>query len=197
MRRFLAFFAAALVMTPADAHAFFFLAALPAAGAAASGAAAGAAAAAAASSTFLTASQIALGVLGVAGKVFSAISAKQQADAEADRLELEAKLEGTAALQRDTQRRQELARTVGSIRAARGDSAASFSPTETSFLDEANEVISSDRMVEFLNGQTRASNLRQSARNTRSRGRTSLLTGVGGAGISLFQTGSFAARSFF
>lgn len=204
MKLFL-FLAFMVAFTPAEAHAFFFVAAIPAAaGAAASSAAAGAAAAAAASAaaasaaataaTIATATQIAMGVASAASAVFSGIAAKNQAEAEAAQMRLNAKLEGTAGLQRDTIRREELARTLGAIRAARGDRG-QMSPTAVSFLDEANEFISSDRTVELLNSRQRSADFRQQATAARRRGRASLLTGVAKAGGSLFQTGSYVARA--
>lgn len=189
-----------MLFSPAEAHAFFFLAAIPAAAGAAAGAAAStaaaasaAAAAAATASTIATAAQIAMGVVAAAGAVFQGISAKKQADMEAAQLRLNARLEETAGLQRDTQRREELERTVGAIRAARGDRG-DYSPTAISFLDEANTFINSDRMVELLNSQQRSGDLSRQASVARRRGRTSLMTGVAKAGMSLFQTGSYISR---
>ncbi len=189
MSRIVAAIIALVIFMPSNAHAFFFFA-LPAV---IGGAAASAAASAGAAATLVSASQIALGVLGLGTKIFAGMAAKNQADATAAQLDLQAKMEETAGLQRDTQRREELERTVGSIRAARGGRGVS-SPTAISFLDEANHFVNSDRMVELLNSRQRSADLRTSAQQARSRGRNSLITSSVQGGTSLFQLGAYAAR---
>ena len=152
---------------PANAYAFFF--ALPLAAQVAT---------------------IAFGALSAASAVFQGIQANKQAKAEAAQLDLNAKLERTAQLQRDTQRREELRRTASTIEATRGAGFAGLSPTAQSFATEASERLTSDRLVEFANSAQRQSDLRNQARNTRIRGRQSLLSGAFRAGVSLFQTAS-------
>lgn len=182
------------VSVPTNADAFFFLAALPFAGsfAAATGIGVGAAAATTATAGIGlgTIAQIGLGVLGAAGTIFQGMAAKEQAEAEAAQADLNAKLEDTQGLQRDTQRREQLERTVGSIRANRGGQGL-YSPTSEGFLQEANENINSDRIVEMLNSRQRSSDLRASAAQSRRRGRTSLFSGIAKGGTSLFKTGAY------
>lgn len=124
-----------------------------------------------------------------AATVFKAVSDKKAADDEAKQLRLNAALEDTKALQRDTIRRQELEQTVSAIRAIRGDQGDN-SPTALSFIDEANENISSDRQIELANSAQRAADLRAQARSARARGRRSLISGSVSAGLSLFQAAS-------
>lgn len=173
-----------------QAEAVVFVAAIPAAAAAAASTAAAASAAAAATaaalSTAATVATIGSAVVSAAGTVFSSLQARKQAKVQAAQAELNAKLEGTAGLQRDTIRREELARTLGSIRAARGDRGL-LSPTATAFTSEADRFINSDRTVELLNSRQRQADLRQQARQSRARGRASLVTGAVSAAGSLFQ----------
>lgn len=156
------------VLMPTQAHAFFTL------------------------STLGIISTVLSGVLTAASSIMAGMAAKQQAEAEAQQAELNAKLEHTAGLQRDTARREELDRTVGAIRAARGGRGLT-SPTATSFVNEANYYINSDRTVELLNSRQRQADLRASAAQSRRQGRASLLTGAVKGGISLFKTGAYLA----
>lgn len=168
----------ALIATPADAFVFLapLLSAIPSIG---------------------TFAQVGIGILSAGAAVFQGIAAKQNAEAQAAREELNARLEETNGLQRDTIAREELAATLGSIRAARGGRGLT-SPTALSFLQEADERLSSDRTVELLNSRQRAADRRQSARQLRRQGRISLISGVSQAGLSLFETGSYfsSRRSF-
>ncbi len=80
-------------LLPTQAHAFFFLAAIPVA--------------------VQWGIMAAMAAATIATTAMSVVSARKQAKYEEAQHKLNAKLEGTAALQRDTIRREELERTVG------------------------------------------------------------------------------------
>ncbi len=135
--------------------------------------------------------QAALLVATVASTAFTALSERAAAKTEASRLELQAKLADTRALQRDIQRRQELDRILGSIKAARaGPGTGIFSPTGMAFLDEANEVISIQRLREVASERQNAANFRAAASAARRRGRMALISGALKIGVSIFQFGA-------
>lgn len=164
---------------PTQAEAFFFLAAIPAIAAAGSAAA-----------TAATVATAVAAVASAAATVLSSVAANKRAKNEAAQLELNSRLEGTRALQRDTQRRRQLERTIGTIRAARG-SRGDSSPLALAFINEANEEISSDRQTELANSRQRQQDLLFEAADARRRGRASLISGVVKAGAGL--AASFAS----
>ncbi len=171
---------ATLILVPIEAHAFFPIAALPLA-------AAFVAPAASTAISLGSIATIASGVLSAAGAVAGALSQRAQAKAQEQQAKLDASLEETATRQRDTIRRQELERTLGTIRAVRSGRGID-SPTAMAFMDEANENINSDRLVEFASGSQRVQDHLNTARNARSRGRLSLITGGINAALPLGQT---------
>ena len=135
--------------------------------------------------------EVAILVAVVAGTVFTALEQRAAAKTEESRLKLQAKLADTRALQRDVQRRQELERTVGAIKAARaGPGTGILSPTGLAFLDEANQIISTQRLREVASERQNAPNLRAAAAFSRSKARNALIGGGIKVGTALFTFGA-------
>lgn len=124
----------------------------------------------------------------VAKPLLTGMSQNAQAQSEADRMDSEARLADTQALQRDTNLRDELTRflsTTQSSRAANGLSATS--PNALKLMSEANLVSSRERTRQTADDKQRAANLRAGASARRRGGRMSLLTGAIGAAVPLAQ----------
>ncbi len=133
----------------------------------------------------------ALLVATVATTVFTALETRAAAKTEESRLKLQAKLADTRALQRDVQRRMELERTVGAIKAARaGPGTGILSPTGLAFLDEANEVISIQRLREVASERQNAANFRTAAAFSRQKARMALIGGGLKVATSIFSFGA-------
>lgn len=132
--------------------------------------------------------EAALLVAVVTSTVFKAVGTRAAAKTEESRLKLQAKLSDTRAIQRDTQRREELERTIGAIKAARaGPGTGILSPTGLAFLDDANQIISIQRLREVASERQDAANFRAAAAFSRQRARLALIGGSLKVGTSLFQ----------
>lgn len=130
-------------------------------------------------------------VFTIASTVFTALGQRAAAKTEESRLKLEARLADTRAIQRDTQRREELERTVGAIKAARaGEGTGILSPTGQAFLSEANEIITTQRLREVASLRQDAANFRVGASASRQRARFALIGGAFKVGTSLFSFGA-------
>ncbi len=135
--------------------------------------------------------EAALLVAVVATTVFTALETRAAAKTEESRLKLQAKLADTRALQRDVQRRMELERTIGAIKAARaGPGIGILSPTGLAFLEEANEVISIQRLREVASERQNAANFRAAAAFSRQKARMALIGGALKVGTSIFSFGA-------
>ena len=135
--------------------------------------------------------EAALLVAVVAGTVFTALETRAAAKTEESRQKLQAKLADTRAVQRDTQRREELERTIGAIKAARaGPGTGILSPTGLAFLDEANEIISIQRLREVASERQNAANFRAAAAFSRSKARNALIGGGIKSAASIFSFGA-------
>ncbi len=120
--------------------------------------------------------------------VAGGLSARAQALDEAARLDSEARLAGTQALQRDSLARDDLAATLSSIRAARAANGLSAtSPNAVMILQNARDVSRRDRNIEKANDLQRAANMRAAASSARRSARYSLITGLAKGGRSLAQ----------
>lgn len=125
----------------------------------------------------------------VGSAVTQGAAARSEALTDAARQESEARLADTQALQRDTQSRDELERTIGSIRAARAANGLSArSPNAMLLESETRRVSDNERLVQVADYRQRAANLRAGAEASRRRGRFSLLTGFTRAGVSIAQS---------
>lgn len=135
--------------------------------------------------------QAALLVAVVASAVFAAVETREAAKRDEATLELEATLADTRAVQRDVQRREELERVLGSIKAARaGPGSGILSPTGLAFQDEAREVISTQRLREVASERQNAANFRAAASGARASGRNALIGGGLSAATSIFSFGA-------
>ncbi len=135
--------------------------------------------------------QAALLVAVVASAVFTAVETREQAKQQEATQELEAKLADTRAVQRDVQRREELERVLGSIKAARaGPGSGILSPTGLAFQNEANEIISTQRLREVASERQNAANFRAAASFSRAQGRNALIGGGLKAATSIFSFGA-------
>lgn len=94
-------------------------------------------------------------------------------------------------MQKDVERRQELNRVQSAIKAARASRGGSLrSPLTQTFLNEANEIIGTERLRAFAGERQTAQNLRTSAAASRRKRRLKLITGSLSTGLSLFQAGA-------
>lgn len=127
----------------------------------------------------------------VASTVFTALEERAAAKTEESRLKLQAKLADTRAIQRDLQRRQELERITGAIKAARaGPGTGILSPTGLSFLDEANQIISTQRLREVASERQNAANFRAAAAGARQSAKFALISGGLKVATSIFSFGA-------
>ncbi len=116
-------------------------------------------------------------------------AASASALSDAERLDAEAQLADTQALQRDTDLREELSRFLSSTNSARAANGLSgTSPNALNLIQEATTVSSSERLIQTANDRQRAENMRTTARSKRRSARMSLFTGAIGAAVPLIQT---------
>lgn len=121
----------------------------------------------------------------VAG-VVGAVGQRAQAMDESARLQSEARLADTQALQRDTIARDELNRYLGSFAAARAANGLSqSSPNANLLTKEAIETADKDRLIQRADDRQRAANFRTAAKSARKAGNFSLITGIGKAAVPL------------
>lgn len=114
---------------------------------------------------------------------------RDQALSDANRMDAEARLADTQALQRDTQLRDELNRFLSGTMAARSANGLSAnSPNAMMIFKNANKISSEERTRQTANDRQRAANLRAGASASRRSARRSLLTGVIGAAVPIAQT---------
>ena len=107
----------------------------------------------------------------------------------AARLDAEAKLAETQALQRDTQARDELRRTIGAIQAARAANGLSaYSPNAILLEKTTSEVSRREREIQVTDYRQHAMNKRNDAAAARASGRMSLLTNVVSAAVPIAQS---------
>lgn len=128
--------------------------------------------------------------LQVVSGVAKGMAARAKGMDEAARLESEAKLAGTQALQRDTIARGDLDAFLSSIRAARAANGLSLtSPNAIAYEMEA--ILQGDRArrTQRADDSQRVVNLRTGAQSARRGARLSLLTGVVSAGVPLAEYG--------
>lgn len=123
------------------------------------------------------------------GAVAKGASESAQAMSDADRMEAEARLADTQALQRDTNLRDELNRFLSATESARAaNGLSSSSPNALLLMKEAGRVSARERTIQTANDRQRAANLRAGARGRRKTARMSLFTGAIGGAIPLIQT---------
>lgn len=116
--------------------------------------------------------------LQVAGGISTGLQRSAQNSSEAVRLQNEARLHDTQALQRDTDLRGELDRSLSTIQAARAANGLSaLSPNAISLVREATEASTEDRQILTGNDRQRAANARAGATAARRGARLSLVTG--------------------
>lgn len=131
---------------------------------------------------------VALTAFKVAGPVLGGLAANAQGMNESARLESEARLAETQALQRDTAARDELSRFLSTIRASRAANGLSANSPNALILEkEARETSDQDRLRQRANDRQRAANFRAAAKSARQGARFSLLTGVAKGGVALGQ----------
>jgi len=125
-----------------------------------------------------------------AGSAFAKGKAEQQQQlSEADRMESEAFLADTQALQRDTALRGELDRSLSTNLAARAANGLSaLSPNAMKLMNEARTVSDNERRIMVGDYKMKGRNLRVAASAKRAGARRSLLTGVIGAAIPIAQS---------
>lgn len=125
-------------------------------------------------------------ILSAGASVAKGVSERAAAMDESARLESEARLAETQALQRDTQARDELTRFLSSVRAARSANGLSASSPNARLL-EADAITTSDdeRLRTRADDRQRAANFRTAAASARRSGTFSLLTGAFGAAVPL------------
>ncbi len=124
----------------------------------------------------------------VASTATQAFAANAQAMSDSARQESEARLADTQALQRDTQARDELRRTISTIRSSRAANGLSArSPNALLLESEARRVSDNERLVQVADYRQRAANMRAAAEASRRKGRFSLLTGAAKATASIAQ----------
>lgn len=109
---------------------------------------------------------------------------------EAARMEAQAVLADTQALQRDTLAREDLQRTLGGIRAARAANGLSADSPNARILEaDSTRRSDRDRLIQRADDRQRAANFRAGAKSARSQGRWSLVGGIAKAGIPLAEYG--------
>lgn len=132
---------------------------------------------------------MALTAFKVVTAVAGGISNYQKQMGDAARLDSEARLADTQALQRDAASRDELDRFLSGTSAARAANGLSAnSPNALKLASEANRVYNSERMIQTSGDRQRAANLRAGAKSLRKSAKLSLLTGVVSGGIPLAQS---------
>jgi len=120
--------------------------------------------------------------------VAGGLSNRATAMNEAAKMEGEAALAETQALQRDTMARGELQRFIGSVRASRGANGLSaYSPNAMLLERAATNESRKGRLLARADDRQRAANFRAAAGGYRQSGNMSLITGVVDGGISLAQ----------
>jgi hypothetical protein len=125
----------------------------------------------------------------VASAGATAFAGQAEAMSDAARQESEARLADTQALQRDTQARDDLRRTISTIRSSRAANGLSArSPNARLLESETRRVADNERLVQVADYRQRAANMRAAAKSSRRRGKFSLLTGFTKAGTSIAQT---------
>lgn len=130
--------------------------------------------------------------LSAGSQVFGGIAAAASGMDEAARYESEARLADTQALQRDTLNRDELARFLSTVQAARSANGLSPNSPNAYVLErEAIESGDADRLRQRADDRQRASNFRAAAKSSRRTARLSLVTGIAGAGLPLAQYGIY------
>ena len=126
----------------------------------------------------------------VVGAVAGGLSERAKEMNEAARMQGEAALAETQALQRDTLAREDLRRFTGSIRAARAANGLSAtSPNAMVLMDAATAESDRDRLMARADDRQRAANFRAAAKGLRRRANVSLVTGVATAGVPLAEYG--------
>lgn len=120
----------------------------------------------------------------IASGLAGSAASKQQARNQ----ELQAFVAGTQTLQRDTIARDDLQRSLGTIRAARGANnlgarSANAREIEMAAIDTSDR----DRQIQRSDGRIREANLLSAAAQSRSNARLSLLTGAVRASVPIAQ----------
>jgi hypothetical protein len=122
--------------------------------------------------------------------IAAGMSQRASAMNDAARMEGEAALAETQALQRDTLAREELQRFTGSIRAARAANGLSATSPNALVLQQAAMAESDrDRLIARADSRQQGANFRAAARGLRRSGNLSLVTGVASGGVSLAEYG--------
>jgi hypothetical protein len=133
----------------------------------------------------------------VIGAAASGLAAVSQSMNESARMESEARLAETQALQRDTLARDELTRFLSSVKAARAaNGLSSTSPNARILEKEATDVNDDERLRFRADDRQRAQNFRTSAAAARSAGRFSLVTGFANAGVPLAQYSMYKRQGY-
>lgn len=127
----------------------------------------------------------------VVATVAGGVAQSSAAMDEAARLDSQAKLAETQALQRDTQNRDELARFLSTVAAARGANGLSMSSPNAYVLQkDAIETSDDERLRQRADDRQEAANFRAAAKSSRRSAKMSLITGVASAGVPLADYGS-------
>lgn len=127
-------------------------------------------------------------ILQAGSAVAGGLAKRSEAMSESARMESEARLADTQALQRDTQARNELSRFLSGVTAARAANGLSAtSPNAQILMGEATKVSDDERLVNRANDRQRAANFRTAAKSARSSARWSLVTGLANAAVPLAQ----------
>ena len=110
---------------------------------------------------------------------------------EAARYESQARLADTQALQRDTQNRDELARFLSTVQAARSANGLSAN-SPNAYVLEKNAMDTSDdeRLRQRADDRQNAANFRAAAKSAKKQARFSLITGIAKAGVPLADYGA-------
>lgn len=128
-------------------------------------------------------------VTAAAGAVATGVQQNQQAKAQAARLDAEARLASTQALQRDTQARDELRRSLSAIQSARSANGLGiYSPNARLLEQETSRVSRREREITVADYRQRSANLTSEAAGTRRAGRMSLLTSAVKAAVPIAQS---------
>lgn len=128
----------------------------------------------------------------VIGAVAGGIAQASASMDESARYESEARLAETQALQRDTQNRDELARFLSTVRAARAANGLSASSPNAFVLEkDAMETSDDERLRQRADDRQRAANFRAAAKSSRRSASLSLVTGIAKAGVPLAEYGSY------
>lgn len=128
-------------------------------------------------------------ILSATSAVATGVAGMSQAMNESARLESEARMAETQALQRDTQARDELTRFLSTVKAARSaNGLSSNSPNAYILSKEASETSTDERLRLRADDRQRAANFRTAASASRTQGMFSLITGVAKGGVSIAQS---------